>query len=289
MLFSAEPLPPVTEGTREAYAEYSYTVAAEGENFVYRYRLMRPLKVDPSEEYPLVIFLHGAGERGVDNTSQLAYLPALLALPEMRQKYPAFVLVPQCPLGQRWVDEDWASAVPKPHGAPTLSMQAVMGMLDDVTTRLPVDRQRVILTGLSMGGYGVWDLAMRQPSRFARLVPVCGGGDPKQVGRLRAGDIWAWHSADDPVVPVERSRLMIEALRAAGGSPQYSELQGAGHASWQHAYRSEELLNWMFQPPPRSRWPWIALLAAVLAAGGWAVAKMRRTAAANPQVRHPQV
>jgi predicted peptidase len=109
-----------------------------------------------------------------------------------------------------------------------------------------VDPARIYLTGLSMGGYGTWDLAARQPERFAAILPICGGGDEATAPRLAKLPIWCFHGDADTVVPVERSRTMIAAVRAAGGSPKYSELPGVGHDSWTPAYRDPAVLDWLF-------------------------------------------
>jgi predicted peptidase len=127
-------------------------------------------------------------------------------------------------------------------------MRLAMAILDQSLAELPVDPARIYLTGLSMGGFGCWEWAIRQPSRFAAIAPVCGGGDPHQVQAIKDLPIWAFHSIDDDVVDVEHSRRMISALRAAGGNPRYSEFQEAGHHSWEPAYDpASGLLDWMFQ------------------------------------------
>jgi predicted peptidase len=111
-----------------------------------------------------------------------------------------------------------------------------------------VDEKRIYLTGLSMGGYGAWELAMRQPTRFAALAPICGGGDESQAAILKDIPVWAWHGDADPAVPVERSRRMIEAIKTAGGKPRYSELPGVGHDSWTPAYtRADGVVPWLFE------------------------------------------
>jgi predicted peptidase len=120
--------------------------------------------------------------------------------------------------------------------------------LDRTVAKYPVDPQRIYLTGLSMGGYGAWELAMRQPARFAAVAPVCGGGDQRQAWRLVDVPSWAWHGSADPAVPVERSRCMIDAIMKAGGRPKYTELDGVRHDSWTEAYESADgLVPWMFE------------------------------------------
>lgn len=211
------------------------------------YRLLRPDPVAPGTRYPLVVFLHGAGERGDDNLAQLKYLPSWLAEPALRQSHPCFVLAPQCRQDRRWAPFDWSDKRSSPIAEePTPDLAGAIVALDRVLEEEAIDADRVLLTGLSMGGYGSWEWALRSPQRFAALVPICGGGDERQAARLSSLPIWCFHGDADRVVPVERSRTMIEAIRAAGGSPRYSELPGVGHDSWTPAYRDPELLDWLF-------------------------------------------
>ncbi|MFM7076434.1 MAG: dienelactone hydrolase family protein [Planctomycetaceae bacterium] len=110
-----------------------------------------------------------------------------------------------------------------------------------------MDTDRIYLTGLSMGGYGAWDMAARMPDRFAALLPVCGGGDEATAAKLVGLPVWCFHGDADTAVPVGRSRAMIEALRAVGGDPRYSELAGVGHDAWTPAYRDRAVLEWLFE------------------------------------------
>jgi predicted peptidase len=215
---------------------------------VFQYRLLTPRQIVPGLKYPLIVFLHGAGERGTDNVQQLVHFPELMASDEHREKYPCFVFAPQCLPEYRWVEVPWDAVNSSPFGPAGQQMQLVLGMLDQIEARQPVDLRRVYLTGLSMGGYGCWDLAARFPRRFAAVAPICGGGDESQAARLTTLPIWAFHGELDDAVPVERSRRMIAAIRAAGGSPRYSELAGVGHHSWTPAYAdSAGVIPWMFE------------------------------------------
>ncbi|MCC6669992.1 MAG: family 78 glycoside hydrolase catalytic domain [Planctomycetes bacterium] len=210
------------------------------------YRLLRPRSVAEGARYPLLLFLHGAGERGQDNHRQLIHLlPTPLLQDEGRTRFPCFVVAPQCPKDQLWVEVDWSKGGAMPAG-PSPALRMVLELLDRLAEELPIDLGRVYVTGLSMGGYGTFDLACRAPERFAAAVPVCGGGDPTQAERLRALPLWVFHSADDRTVPVERSRAMVEALRGLGAAPRYTEFRDAGHASWRPAYADPELWTWLF-------------------------------------------
>jgi predicted peptidase len=211
------------------------------------YRLLRPPRVELGKTYPVILFLHGAGERGTDNEKQLMYLPQWLAEPGMQERYPCYVVAPQCRDDSRWVDVSWADAASTPQSPEmTPDLAAAVAALDAVLATEPVDPDRVYLTGLSMGGFGAWDLAARMPERFAALLPICGGGDEATAARLARLPIWCFHGADDTVVLPGRSRSMIAAVKAAGGSPRYSELEGVGHDSWTPAYRDPAVFDWLF-------------------------------------------
>ena len=196
------------------------------------YRLLSPAEIEEGKKYPLVLFLHGAGERGDDNERQLIYLPQQMAKPGMREQFPCFFLAPQCPKGVWW------------NGAP---LRAVIVALEEIVRTQPVDLDRIYLTGLSMGGYGSWDLGSAHADWFAAVSPICGGGDEKRLHRLIDVPVWAVHGADDSVVRPEESRTLIEALKTLGGSPRYDELPKVGHNSWRHAYQSDQGIGWLFE------------------------------------------
>ncbi|GEM_PF-142827 len=220
----------------------------------FHYRLLRPATIDPNKTYPLVVFLHGAGERGDDNASQLKYFPQQMAQPRWRERFPCFVLAPQCRKDAKWVEVDWSQ--PESHSTPDDpgdQMKVVQQILKKTMAEEKVDAKRVYLTGLSMGGYGTWDLAVRHTDMFAAAAPICGGADNSAVGKLKDMPVWVAHGAADTAVPVERSRLAVAALRAAGGKPIYVEMPGVPHDSWTPSYSDNDgLVPWMF----RQRKPW---------------------------------
>jgi predicted peptidase len=240
---------PTTDQLANLYEARTVRVAPakDVEPVEFAYRLLGPKSITPGTRYPLVIFLHGAGERGNDNPSQLKYFPTWMAEQSARQAHPCFVLAPQCRDEQKWVDVDWSKIESTPQSpTPTVDMLAVIAALEDTLQREPIDPARIYLTGLSMGGYGSWDLAARMPDRFAAVLPICGGGDEATAAKIKDLPIWCFHGDADTAVRVERSRTMIEALRAAGGDPKYSELAGVGHDSWTPTYRDPDVLAWLF-------------------------------------------
>ena len=217
-------------------------------NELFRYRLLRPASVDAGARYPLVLFLHGADQRGDDNRVQIKHLGELMTTDEYRRRYKCFLLAPQCRAERPWVETPRAFDRAAPRQPPGPQMQVVINILDQVIRDFPVDTQRLYLTGLSMGGYGSWDLGTRLADRWAAVAPICGGGDELYADRLVGVPVWAWHGTDDEIVPARKSRRMIDAIRAAGGQPRYTELAGVGHDSWTPAYtRDDGVLPWMFQ------------------------------------------
>jgi predicted peptidase len=216
------------------------------ENEEFRYACLNPERVQTGELYPLVLFLHGAGERGNNPADVLAHFPVLMGGP-YRQVYPSFVLSPQCRDEKFWARIHWRDPAGRMADEPGSMMKMVMAILDHSLATLPIDPNRVYLTGLSMGGFGCWELATRRPTTFAAVAPICGGGDPDRVAILKNVPIWAFHGADDNVVDVIHSRRLIDALRKIGANPRYTEYPHAGHHSWVPAYdRASGLLDWMF-------------------------------------------
>ncbi len=215
----------------------------------FRYLVLKPLEVKPGETYPLVLFLHGAGERGDDPAKVLRHFPELMAQPESRKRFPCFLIVPQCRDNEQWADAPWGDLKSTPLAKePNAMLGMAAAVLDRSLKEFPIDKRRVYLTGLSMGGYGAWELAMRRPELFAALAPVCGGGDETQAAKLADTPVWTAHGDADTVVPVERTRRMVAALKAAGGQVRYVEYPKVGHNAWTPAYRDPKgLLPWMFE------------------------------------------
>lgn len=127
------------------------------------------------------------------------------------------------------------------------TMQAALNVLDEVLAKWPIDEKRVYVMGMSMGGYGTWEALMRRPQQWAAAVPICGGGDPSRAVTYKDVPIWAWHGANDAVVPAANSRTMIEELKKAGGQPKYTELEKVNHGSWVPAFKTPELYTWLFE------------------------------------------
>jgi predicted peptidase len=210
------------------------------------YRLYVPLDYLQSKRYPLVLVLHGSGERGHDNRKQLQNGVLAFCEPKLQRKQAAFVVYPQCPEGARWVESDWNAGsydlTQVPLSAP---LSAALDLMSTLEQEFTIDRGRLLVTGLSMGGYGTWDVILRYPDRFAGGMPLCGGGDPRQAAAARKVPVWAFHGAKDDTVPVAGARKMVQALRKAGGHVRYTEYPTVGHAVWDKAYADQNALRWL--------------------------------------------
>jgi predicted peptidase len=208
------------------------------------YRLLKPIVYDPSQKYPLVLLLHGSGESGDDNTAQMMHGVAEFATDDSRRDFPCFVVTPQCPKKKSWWNSKRKPDEPDP--GPTEPMQLVIELLDALPREFSIDTRRLYVTGLSMGGYGVWDLIQRFPEKFAAAAPICGGGDPRQAGRLVRIPIWVFHGGADEGNHPQMSREMVAAIRKAGGKPLYTEYPGVPHNSWSTTYKSPLFMTWLF-------------------------------------------
>ena len=180
---------------------------------------------EPDRAWPLLLFLHGAGERGDSLEAVTTHGP----VKERRagRDLPFVVVSPQVPAGERWTPGRVAAA------------------LDGALAAYRIDESRVYLTGLSMGGFGTWEAIQKMPGRFAAAVPICGGGLPLGVEAAAGVPVWAFHGAMDPVVPIEMSVCMVRALRAAGGDVRFTVYPDAGHDSWTETYADPELYTWL--------------------------------------------
>lgn len=214
---------------------------------VLKYRLLKPLGYNPNKIYPVVIFLHGAGERGDDNTAQLKHGMADFCKQSRREKNPCYVIAPQCPTNEKWANIDWSAegGVKLPAEASD-SMKLTLGVVDAMLEDAAIDKNRIYITGLSMGGYGTWDAIARRPEFFAAAMPICGGGDPATAEKIKNIPISCFHGGADKVVVPEKSRVIINAIKEAGGSPLYTEYEGVGHDSWTPTFAADATHDWLF-------------------------------------------
>lgn len=205
--------------------------------FQLRYRLFVPPAASnsPVERLPLVLSLHGSGERGMDNLSQLRNWPQSLVFVSYtnQTRFPAFFVAPQCPPGWDWNQPDM--------------IEKLFSLLDQLMLEFPVDPDRLYVTGLSMGGFGSWELARQRRPFFAAAIPIAGGGSTLNAADLKDLAIWNFHSATDAIVPVVFSRDMVQAVRDVGGRPIYTEYASGGHEIWAQAWATPGLVEWTFE------------------------------------------
>lgn len=197
----------------------------------YPYLACLPTAVE--RPWPLVLFLHGSGERGHDlDLVQREGLPQRVTA---GARFPFLLVAPQCPAGETW------------------TLRRLDTVLDHVCERWPVASDAIYVTGLSMGGAATWSLAARHPDRFAAIIPVCGGGNPRFAKRLRKLPIWTFHGEDDDAMPIADTRAMVAELQRWGAPVRFTPYANAGHDVWTETYALPELYSWLLQQRRRDR------------------------------------
>ena len=215
-----------------------------------RYRILYPEKYKKNRAYPLVMFLHGAGERGNDNAAQLTHGAALFLKPENRKYFKSIVIFPQCPKNKSWSKfkrVDGKMATDSESEAP-IEQQLVKALMDSMLLNRHILERQIYLGGLSMGAFGSYDMLIRYPEYFAAAFPICGVADiPLLVQKAKDVPMWIFHGEKDAVVPPEPNRELYKALMTAGATDiTYSEYPGVGHDSWNNAFAEPKLLPWVF-------------------------------------------
>ena len=220
------------------------------------YRIMYPINYDTKKQYPIIFFMHGAGERGSNNDLQLIHGSKLFADSANRVRFPAIVVFPQCPANDFWANIKMLKArtdsTPNQFeyassGDPRKSLALASQLMDSLAGLKTVNNKRIYIGGLSMGGMGTFELLWRKPGFFTAAFPICGGGAPGTATIYGKNfPIWIFHGAKDPVVDVNDSRKMVEALKAAGAKVRYAEYPEAGHDSWTNTFAEADLLPWLF-------------------------------------------
>ena len=234
----AKPPAPATQPTANVAPKPGEQTAQHFETKVgYDYLLYLPGDYDPSQAkaWPLMLFMHGSGERGTDIEVVKKHGPPKLVA--AGKQFPFILVSPQCPPNKWW------------------EADTLVALLDDIQAKYHVDPDRIYVTGLSMGGFGTWDLVRHYPDKFAAIVPICGGGDPQFVKRYAHVPVWVFHGEDDHTVPIKRSEEMVDALKNAGDPEvKFTRYPGVGHDSWVKAYDDPELYEWLLshkrQPAP---------------------------------------
>lgn len=191
------------------------------------YLLYVPENYDADTPMPLMMFLHGAGERGDNIDLVKKWGPPKIA--ESDKDFPFILVSPQCPSETFWNPDEMAHLV------------------DMLSDELAVDKERMYITGLSMGGYGTWSILAEHPNLFAAAIPICGGGRPETAKEFAHVPVWAFHGDADRVVPPEQSRRVVEALKELDAPIRYTEYEGVGHNSWSETYANEEIYSWLLE------------------------------------------
>ena len=238
------------QAQKEAYEKHWYIKGTD----TLPYRLLLPKNYDASKKYPLVLFLHGAGERGSDNEAQLTHGWKVFLQDSVREKYQAIVVFPQCAANSYWSNVQIVNdTVTKKRifnflkdGKPTIAMKMVLHLLDELEDNYKLDDDRYYVGGLSMGGMGTFELVRRKPKMFAAAFAICGGANTATAKKLKRTDWWIFHGLKDDVVSPEFSRNMTDALKAVGADVKLTLYPAANHNSWDAAFAEKDLLPWLF-------------------------------------------
>ena len=221
------------------------------ENNHLNYRILYPKDFDETKTYPLVLFLHGIGERGDDNELQLTYVDKVFLNPENYNNYKSIVVFPQAPLDDNWssrlLTKNEIRQVFPENENPTKSLQLVIKLMDSLVNEDFIDNKRIYLSGLSNGAMGSFELLKNRPNMFASAVLICGGGNPEWAREFaKTTQVWVAHGSDDDVVFPELSINMVEAILKQGGSPKFTLYEKVNHGSWFNVFSDPNYLKWMF-------------------------------------------
>ena len=217
------------------------------------YRLLLPDNYDAAKKYPLIFFLHGAGERGTDNELQLVHGAKLFLKDDVRKNFPAIIVIPQCPASSFWSNVNFVTDSSgkrtfnfQEGGEPTIAMKLAQELLFSIITTYPVSKKQIYAGGLSMGGMGTFEIVRRNPELFAAAFPICGGGNPATASQLKKVKWWVFHGAKDDVVPPQLSEEMVNALKKKKATVKFTLYPNANHNSWDSAFAEPDLLSWLF-------------------------------------------
>lgn len=216
------------------------------------YRLLLPKDFDEQKAYPLILVLHGSGERGDDNESQLVHGSSLFLKDEVRKNYPAIVVFPQCASNSSWATIDATGEGENrkfiffKKAKPTTDMLLLEGLIKHLKKEYDINKDRMYIGGLSMGGMGTFELVRRNPKMFIAAFPICGGANPIIANKIRKTHWWVFHGGADKVVPPIYSTQMVNALQKVDSDVTYSLYPNVGHNSWDNAFAEVELLPWLF-------------------------------------------
>lgn len=216
------------------------------------FRILAPKDLQADKKYPLILFLHGSGERGSDNELQLTHGADLFLREDIRKDYPAYVVFPQCREGTKWNNSVWEPGpVARRYTFPeqiqyNLYQELLQSLLVLLESALPLDTDRLYVGGLSMGGMGTFEIVQRNPGKFAAAFAICGGAHPSTASRLQGPSWWIFHGDSDSVVPSKHSEEMYSAMKDLNIDVRLKLYEGVDHDSWTQAFAEPELLPWLF-------------------------------------------
>ena len=217
-----------------------------------KYRILYPEHFDAAKKYPIVLFLHGSGERGNDNQKQLTHGSKMFLADDFRKKFQTIVVFPQCSEDSYWANVEMETVTGKRFfnfltgGAPTKSMSLLLGLTDELVKKPFADQAKIYLGGLSMGGMGTFELLRRKPKTFAAAFAICGGDNPANVKKYRKTPLWIFHGGLDDVVNPQISYDVYHALKEIGHTPKFTVYPKANHNSWDSTFAEQELFPWLF-------------------------------------------
>lgn len=217
-----------------------------------RYRMLLPNNFDKNKKYPVLFFLHGAGERGNDNEAQLIHGAKLFLNPENRNNFPAIIIFPQCPQNDFWANVKFGDGKSSERFAfqkgaqPNPSMKMLAALVNKIKSESYSDNNRFYIGGLSMGAMGTFELLRRKPNVFASAFAICGGDHVENVKKYKHVPLWVFHGAKDNVVPIQKSEIVVNELKRLGADVKFSVYPNANHNSWDPAFSEPDFLSWIF-------------------------------------------
>tara|TARA_B100001093_G_C26829621_1_gene1015541 strand:+ start:1402 stop:2184 length:783 start_codon:yes stop_codon:yes gene_type:complete len=215
-----------------------------------KYRLLVPKDYDEQKKYPMLVFLHGAGERGNDNKLQLIHGSTLFSSKKIRKKFNSFVVFPQCPKKKYWatiIKNNDGNFKYSPNPRRNLQLRKVEFLLKDLENIYNIDKNRIYVGGLSMGGMGTYELVYRNPNKFAAAFSICGGANPKIAEKISSPAWFIYHGKEDKVVPIEHSKKIVAALKEINANVNFTQYENVYHNSWDMVFKERNFLKSIFK------------------------------------------